>query len=202
MEHGGVLKKKTCLAWVYFHVRLISVIGQFSVLHRNQTCNRPRFEYLQKWNFTHFKKQCTRVLASIALTEPLHVVKSNYVPLVGIFVSLDWATGDIIVDMMRYLQNVISGAKWLMVCWGKMVLRGKMAQFPLIPKGISLCPNALVRFNPRPFHLRKFHWRKWLNGSRKRKLTHCGRKANISIWTESSLVWIMICHLWSVTSLY
>ena len=38
----GVLEKP-CQAWVYFQVHLISVIGQFSVMHGNQTCNRPRF---------------------------------------------------------------------------------------------------------------------------------------------------------------
>ena len=38
----GVLEKP-CQAWVYFQVHLISVIGQFSVMHGNQTCNRPSF---------------------------------------------------------------------------------------------------------------------------------------------------------------
>ena len=53
------------------------------------------------------------------------------------------------------------------ICWGKMALcakmeRGKMAPCHLTPKGVSFCPNALVRFTPRPFHPRKFQWRKWL----------------------------------------
>ena len=52
---------------------------------------------------------------------------------------------------------------------------------------VIICPNALVPFTPRPFHL-KFQWRKWLNDSRKRKLTHCGRVVNTNLWIESSLV--------------
>ena len=43
--------KKACLAWFYFHVHLISVIGQFDFMHRNQICNRPRFEYHTKTRF-------------------------------------------------------------------------------------------------------------------------------------------------------
>ena len=43
----GVLKK-ACLGWVYFQLHLIAVVGQFSATRRNQTCNRPRFEYLTK----------------------------------------------------------------------------------------------------------------------------------------------------------
>ena len=110
----------------------------------------------------------------------LHVVKYNYVPLVSIFTSFDCATGDIIVDIMAFLLT------WNMVCWGKMALwgkmeRGKMAPFHLTPKGVSFCPNALVRFTPHPFHIRKFKWRKWLNVSRKRKLTHCDRVANTNL---------------------
>ena len=71
-----------------------------------------------------------------------------------------------------FSPNVISEAQWNMVCWGKMALwgkmeRGKMAPFHLTPKGVSFCPNALVRFTPRQFHLRKLQWRKWL--------THWGR---------------------------
>ena len=38
----GVLEKP-CQAWVYFQVNLIYVIGQFSAMSGNQTCNRPRF---------------------------------------------------------------------------------------------------------------------------------------------------------------
>ena len=49
----GVLEKP-CQAWVFFQVHLISVIGQFSVMHGNQTCNRPRFKYLTKTKFHPF----------------------------------------------------------------------------------------------------------------------------------------------------
>ena len=105
----GVLKKKARLAWVYFHVHLISVIIQFSVTHRNQTCQKkPRFEYLTKTKFPRLINQFTRVLTSIVLTnsavQPLHVVKHDHVPLVHIFTPFDSAKGDIMVDKMRFLQ--------------------------------------------------------------------------------------------------
>ena len=48
--------QKVWLVWVYFHVHLISVVGQCSVTHRNQTCNRPCFEYLTKTKFHPFDK--------------------------------------------------------------------------------------------------------------------------------------------------
>ena len=51
-----------------------------------------------------------------------------------------------------------------------------------------------MRFTPRLFHLRKFQWRKRLNGSKNRKLAHCGRVANILI-RELSYHWFRI---WSV----
>ena len=63
----------------------------------------------QKRNFTFLINQFSNVLTSNALTnyvvEPLHVVRCNYIPLVLIFTSFDWATGDIIVDIMAFLQT-------------------------------------------------------------------------------------------------
>ena len=53
---GYFEKKKACLVWAYFQVQLISVIGQFNVIHRNQFCNRPRFEYVTKMKFDPFNK--------------------------------------------------------------------------------------------------------------------------------------------------
>ena len=50
----------------------------------------------------------------------------------------------------RFSLNVMSGAKWLMVCWGKME-RGKMAPSHFTPKGVSFSPDASVRFTPGPF---------------------------------------------------
>ena len=63
----GVLEKKS-QAWVYFQVHLISVIGQFSVLHGNQTCKRPRFSYFTKTKFTLLINQFTHFLTSSVLT--------------------------------------------------------------------------------------------------------------------------------------
>ena len=67
------------------------------------------FSISQKRNFTLLIYEFTRVLTSSALThlvvEPLHVVKYDYVPVVHIFASFDWATGDIIVDIMAFLQT-------------------------------------------------------------------------------------------------
>ena len=48
--------EKAYLSWVYFHVHLISVIGQYSVTHPNQIFNRPCFEYLTKTKFDPIDK--------------------------------------------------------------------------------------------------------------------------------------------------
>ena len=119
------------------------------------------------------------------------MVKYNRAPVVRIFTSFDWATGDIIVDIMVFLQTLTRGqngtwnvgAKWH--C-GEQWNGAKWHHAIFPPKSVSFCPNTLVRFTPRPFHPRKFQWRKWLNGSRKRKLTHCGRAANL--WTRVIIV--------------
>ena len=53
MVHGGKMKHRVFgkKHAIYFHVHLISVISQFSVLHGNQTCNRPLFEHLEISSF-------------------------------------------------------------------------------------------------------------------------------------------------------
>ena len=90
MEHR-VFEKEAWYAWVYFHVHLCSVIDQFSIIHRNQICNRPHFKYLTKTQLHLLIYQFTRVLTSDALTsyvvEPLHVSNYNDVPLFRIFTS-------------------------------------------------------------------------------------------------------------------
>ena len=111
-----------------------------------------------------------------------------------------WATGDIIIDMICFCNP---GDKKEHGMWGTMALCGKMewgkmALFHFTPKGVSFCPSALVRFASCRFQLRKCQWRKCLNGSGKRKLTHCGRVAYTNLCTESSLD----CFLCSVTLLY
>ena len=129
-----------------------------------------------KRNFALLINQFTRVLTSSALrnyvVEALYVVEYNHVPVVLIFISFDWATGDITVDIMAFLQTSLGGKIEHDVLGQNGTVgqngTGQNGTMPFYPKGVPFCPNALVRFTPRPFHTRKFQWRKWLNGSRKR----------------------------------
>ena len=45
-------------------------------------------------------------------THQLLMVKNNYVPLLRMFTSFDWATGDITVDKMRFLQSRGQNETW------------------------------------------------------------------------------------------
>ena len=149
MEHR-VFWKKTCLVWVYFHVHLIYAIGLFSVIHRNLTCNRPRFEYLTKTIFYHFNINCFDKLSS----KTAHVVEYNYIPLVRIFTACDCATGDSTVDIMAFLQTQFrgqngtwyvgakwhSGAKW----------NGESDTTPFYPQRSFILPQCSGPFYPTP----------------------------------------------------
>ena len=190
MEHGGKMEHRVFWknhAWrrsIFKFTWFLSSASSASCMEIKLTIHHI-FIISQKRNFTLLINRFTRVLTSSALTNlctscsHFHIIRLSD----GRYHS--WHNG--------FSLNVNSWAKWNMVCWGKIVLwgkmeRGKMAPSHLTPKGVSFCPSALGRFTPCPFHPRKFQWRKWLNGSRKRKLTHCGRVANTNLWTESSLV--------------
>ena len=164
MEHGGQMEhrvfwKIACQAWVYFRGHLISVIGQFSVLRRNQTCNRPRFQYRIKTKFHSFDKSVySRFIInyldkSSSRTAAYDMVKYKLCTVCS-YVHIIWLSNGRYYSWHNALSpNVISGAKWNMLCWGKMALWdkmewGKMAPFHLIPKGVSFCPNKC----PGPFY--------------------------------------------------
>ena len=110
MEHG---KMEHRVFWKN-HARRGSIFKSNSFLS-SASCMEIKvaidhvFSISQKRNFIFLINQFTRVLTSSALTnqlvEPLHVAKYNYVPVVRIFTSYDWATGDIIVDIMAFLQT-------------------------------------------------------------------------------------------------
>ena len=111
MEHGGKMEHQ--VFWKN-HARRGSIFKStwFLSSASSASCMEIKlaidhvFSISLKRNFSLLIYQFTRVLTSSALTnkviEPLHVVEYNYVPIVLIFTSFDWATGDIIVHIMAF----------------------------------------------------------------------------------------------------
>ena len=201
MEHGGKMehrvfwKKYARRGSIFKSTWFLSSASSASCIEIKLAIDYV-FGISQKRNFTLLINQFTRVVTSSALTcfDLLHQVLWIWLCTCCSHFYIIWLSNGWYYNWHNgFSPNVNSGAKWNMVCWGKMALCGKMSWGKTspchrIPKGVSFCPNVLVRFTPRPFHPRKFQWRKWLNGSRKRELTHCGRVANTNLWRESSLV--------------
>ena len=163
MEHGGKMEHRVFwkkLAWcgsIFTSIWFLSSASSASHVEIKLPIDHV-LRISQKRNFTRLINQFTRVLTSIALTnyvvEPLHVIKYNFVPLVLIFISFDWATGDIIVHIMAFPQTQSRGqngtwyvgakwhcgAKWNGAKWHHSILSPKV--FHCAPMPWSVLPHG------------------------------------------------------------
>ena len=88
------------------------------------------------------------------MLEPLHVVKYNHETFVRIFTSFDWATGDIVADIMRFSKRNL-GAKMIHGMLGQNCTvgqngTGQSGTISFCPQGLFILPKCPGRFYPTP----------------------------------------------------
>ena len=138
IEHGGKMEHRV-----------------FSVIHRNQTCNRPRFEYRTKCHpfnksiYSRLDINCLllNTIMYLFFACSHHLIEQRMILQLTkcVFSKLN-LEGKIKPGMLGQRQNGIVGQNGT----------GQNGTIPSYPKCVSFCPNTLVRFTPCPFYLRKF----------------------------------------------